>query len=189
MKSIVFFKRGLVLSALLLTQLACAEVRQPSGVQDPVFGLSFELKNTTLAALPRDVVKACPELVNENVDRLSWVFAQADADDARYYLIGGYWMRRDPVPEGFKKYESDTRGVLLKVSGATCASIMAGDEALMDFDEPEPPQAVRDLLAADLRKRLGREMGGDAQLMRAITRGSVALKKQSSALRRAFAAK
>lgn len=188
MTSTASFKCCAAVLAVCLSQHVFAEARAPKVVRDPVFGLRFEVAQERIDALPAAVGDACHELVNQRYDRLNWTFARYESGAARYYIIGGYMVYRDPVPKGETKYLSDDRGILLKMSGSTCQLIATAGEGLTDYDEPEPPQAVREGLAADLRLRLARASGGDRQLMRSLRHPPAELMRNSSALRHAFKA-
>jgi hypothetical protein len=131
-------------------------------------------------------MQACPALVNDHVDRHSWIFAQADGPDGRYYVVGGYFERRRPVPKGLLRFERDDRGVMFKLAGDQCALIGPAAESFMALDDDGPAAPILASLAADLRRRLGQGVHDDRQVIRAVHRGSGNLLKKSAALQAAF---
>jgi hypothetical protein len=185
MQSTAACKFALV-SCIAISSLASAHAtdKPPAVVHDPVLKLRYTIPGARLEVAPPELFEVCAELVNDIASRQSWIFAKVNTPAGTVYVLGGYFVRRDPVPADSHKYESDDNGALVRVSGEKCemidpanGSFGAGSALAPDVLEP---------LAADLRRRLETGFGGRALLKRAMRAQKISTSAFAPAAQRGF---
>jgi len=189
MQSTATCKLLLAVACLSFAVTATASNRPPTVAHDPVLGIRFTIANVKFEPLPESIFRKCPDLVNENAGRQSWIFSRISMPLADYYVIGGYFIRHDPVPKGYEKYPEDKFGALLRVTADSCEVVDPASESFGEGGATDLPVTVLDPLAADLRKRLEQGFGGPDQLKKAIRSQRIDLRSYAPALQRAFAGK
>lgn len=179
--NIVVLAVGMALDA---SASAYATDKQPTSVHDPVFGLTYQIATARLEAVAPELFKVCADLVNENASRMSWIFAKLDTTIGVYYILGGYYVRRGTASAIAHKYESDDNGVLARVVGGNCELI---DPANGSFGSGSAlPADILEPLAADLRTRLEKGLGGRSALRHALRAHKVRLGGLAPAAQRGF---
>jgi hypothetical protein len=179
--------RAIVVTSLALT--GCAAVAKdgpPRILQEPVFGLRFELAKVRLDALPEDVLALCPGLSNEQEQMRLWTYAVARDAARTYYVVGGYYIQHDPKRPGSPRYVLDTLGAVFYVQGTECTLTGPARETFDARFFDETPRPILQQLAADLSLRLARAFGGSDQLAAQIRQQHVDAATLSPELREAF---
>ncbi|WP_230028126.1 hypothetical protein [Massilia sp. Bi118] len=143
--------------------------RPPRFLQEPVLGLRLELTGLKLDPLPENVRAMCGQVADDDTwTGRVWIVAEAKDAAATYYVLAGYFKRRNPGP-GESLYDTDSQGGVYTIKGSKCG----GDPAREVFDTRdfnETPQPVLQQLANDLAIRLIKAMGG-ADRLRAELKG------------------
>jgi hypothetical protein len=137
----------------------------PKIIQEPVFGLRYELAKAKLTDLPREVQLKCPDYAGTArwvVGRL-YIFAETRDANQTYYVVGGYAKRRTPNATD-PDYQLDTFGEVIAVEGKKCESIGAAREVFEMRRFNEISQPVVQQLADSLAVHLVRASGSPAQL-------------------------
>ena len=189
MQFIATFKLLAITSALSLAMTATAREPIPTVARDPVLGLRFNISKVKFDPLPESIFKKCADLVNENTGRKSWIFAYVSMPAANYYVIGGYFIRHDPVPSGYEKYPSDKFGALLRITADRCEMVDPASESFTEGGSTDLPVEILDPLAADLRRRLEQAFGGPDELRKALHSQRIDLRSQAPSVQRAFGVK
>lgn len=143
---------------------AIADDIAPRVLQEPIFGLRFEIAQVKLDELPAEVLKLCPDLSNEQEQMRLWQYAIAHDAARTYYVVGGYYIRPDANKAESPRYVLDTLGAVFYVQGRECKVTGPARETFDARFFEETPQPVLQSLAADLAQRLSRAFGGPNQL-------------------------
>lgn len=182
---------SIVLKLSLAAAAACTCLAALAGsagtvAKDPVFGLSYKPAQVSFDAVPQDVAEACPSLVNERWSRKLWVYAQTEQAPHRYYVLGGFYVRRAP-PAKRESLEVDPMGAVVDLHGNQC-ELLGPAREVFDSRPDELPAASLELLAADLVERYARAFGGRAALVAELKRQRVEPGPKSTVLRQALQA-
>ena len=180
--------RRVLISALF--SVACSQAIAgdiaPRVLQEPVFGLRFEIARAKLDELPAEVLKLCPDLSNEQEQMRLWQYAVAHDAGRTYYVVGGYYIRPDAKQAESPHYVLDTLGAVFYVQGRECKVTGPARETFDARFFEETPQPVLQALAADLAQRLARGFGGANQLATQFRRQHIESATLSPELREAF---
>jgi hypothetical protein len=159
----------------------------PKIIQEPVFGLRYELAKTKLTELPREVQLKCPNYagnVRWVVGRL-YIFAKTHDAHQTYYIVGGFAKRRYPNATD-PNYQFDTFGEVLAVEGRKCENIRAARELFEMRYFNEISQPVVRQLADSLRVHLVRASGSPSQLREDFRTRGTKLEKLPEELHESF---
>lgn len=158
--------------AILLLAFGGAEaepVGSPTVVQEPVFGIRYDIRQAHFDSLPREILARCVEYADTKHWTVSqmWVYATARAGRATYYVIGGTLKRRDPQALE-SRYELDQLGGVISIVDSRCIGYGQAREVFNVRNFDEIPRHVLQALAADLAKRLVRGLGGEDNFRRLV---------------------
>jgi hypothetical protein len=186
MPSIALKRFLATVSFAFASSVALAKDAPPRIVQEPVFGLRLASAGIRLDALPEDVRSKCSELADDDkwAGRL-WVYARADDAGATYYVVGGYFERRNPAP-GEARFELDERGGVISIDGAECTAYGPARKVFDVRAFNEIPQSILQRLAADLGVRLARAFGGPDRLRAELRNQRIDPDPLPAELRQAF---
>lgn len=160
---------------------ALADDVPPRILQEPVFGLRFDVTTARLDPVPDEVLALCPGLSNEQEQMHLWTYAVARDAARTYYVAGGYYVRPKPP-----HYALDTVGAVFHIEGATCTLTGPARETFDARLFEENPQPILRELAADLARRLALAFGGPDQLAAQFRRQHIESASLSPELREAF---
>ncbi|MES2297444.1 MAG: hypothetical protein V4582_10395 [Pseudomonadota bacterium] len=132
-------------------------------MQEPVFGLRYEVAKVKFDQLPSAVIASCPIYVDQYKDAQVWMYA-VTRDAARTYYVIGAAFGHASTP-GDLNYSIDTRGEVFFTEGTRCQTM----ESVQDVFDSRPPsdeisQATLRRLADDLLARYERAFGGPENL-------------------------
>lgn len=164
MPSIALSRCIVTVAFAIASSVALAKQAPPRIMQEPVLGLRLDSAAPRQEALPEDVRSKCSELADDDrwIGRL-WIYARADGAGITYYVVGGYFERRNPLP-GQARFELDERGSVISIEGAGCTAYGQAREVFDVRAFNETPQPILQRLAADLVLRLARAFGGSDRL-------------------------
>lgn len=181
-------KRRLAICLFALSSIVGAadqNVSSPRYILDPLLGVRLPLTSANLDTLPEQVRALCVQIAdNPTWTGRQWIFGSAKEGETSYYLVGGYFIRKQAVKGESTIFQPEQGGVY-EVKGQTCG----GDPAREVFevrDAAQIPHAVLQRLAHDFASRLSRTVGGDAQLREALRKQHIDVGKLSPELRQAF---
>jgi hypothetical protein len=174
----------LLIAASALSSTALAVSPLPKTAQDPVFGLKYEVRTSSFQTLPMVVKTACTDLVNERWDRMLWVFAEADESARRYYVLGGFYIRREK-PGVAPHPEPDPIGAVVELQDGRCKLVGPARE-VFDSRPDELAPATLDSLAVNLVDKYIQSFGGKAALKRALAKHRIEIGRLSAPLREAI---
>lgn len=179
-----------LLAACLLALTSAVSAAQlnmtpPSYVQDPVFGLRLPVSSSNLETLSEQVRTICEQIAdNPTWAGYQWVFGVTQEGPTTYYLVGGFFERRNAT-RGQQPYFQPEQGGIYEVNGQSCG----GDPAREVFevrDTDRIPQIVLQRLAVDFASRLSVAVGGKERLRDLLVRQRVNVRTLSPELREAF---
>ncbi|WLI87677.1 hypothetical protein Q4S45_13095 [Massilia sp. R2A-15] len=180
-------RRAIVSAFLSLASCsALADEVLPRVLQEPVFGLRFEIAKAKLDELPDEVLKLCAGLSNAQEQMRLWKYAVAHDAARTYYVVGGYYIRPDSKQIGSPRYVLDTLGAVFYIQGRECTLTGPARETFDARFFEETPQPVLQQLAADLAQRLARAFGGPDQLATQFRHQHIDSATLSPELRKAF---
>jgi hypothetical protein len=159
----------------------------PKIIQEPVFGLRYEIAKTKLTDLPSEIQKKCPDYagsVRWVVGRL-YIFAETRDANQTYYVVGGYAKRRYPNATD-PDYQLDTFGEVIAVEGKKCENLGAAREVFEMRHFNEISQPVVQQLADSLAVHLVRASGSPAQLREHFRIRGTKLEKLPEELHQSF---
>jgi hypothetical protein len=174
----------LLIAAFALSSTALAGAPLPKTTQDPVLGLKYEISTSSFQALATVVKTACTGLTNERWDRMLWVFAEVDEGTRRYYVLGGFYLRRDK-PGVAPHPEPDPIGAVVELQDGRCTLIGPARE-VFDSRPEELAAATLDSLAADLVDKYVRSFGGKAAFKKALAKQRIDIARLRNPLREAI---
>jgi hypothetical protein len=162
------------LAAFALAHLLCLPALgqdnlPPRVLQEPVFGLKYEVAKAGFDVLPAEVPPKCKEYAGTRQWGVGQLYVFASVQDAgqTYYVVGGYWERRTPKASE-SRYELDKYGGVIVVNGEHCIGLGRAREVFDARYFKEIPQPVLQQLADDLAGRLVRAYGSASQLRQAF---------------------
>lgn len=179
-----------LLAASLIALTSAVSAAQPSMtppryLQDPVFGLHLPVSSSNLETLSEQVRTICEQIAdNPTWTGRQWVFGVTQEGPTTYYLVGGFFERRNASP-GQQAYFQPEQGGIYEVNGQRCD----GDPAREVFevrDIDRIPQAVLQRLAVDFASRLSMAVGGEERLRDLLVKHRVNARTLSPELREAF---
>ena len=156
------------LFAISMTAGATGSNRPPSFLTVPVLGLRLPLDRLNLEPFPEDLRATCGQIEDNEVHTARvWVFGKAKDAGATYYVLTGYFKRRNPESDQ-RLYEFWDSGSVFSIRGGKCG----GDDASETFATHDPnanndgnvPDAVLRDLAYDFAERTVRAFGGADRL-------------------------
>jgi len=157
----------------------------PRYLQDPVFGLRLPVSSSNLETLSEQVRAICEQIAdNPTWTGHQWVFGVTQEGPTTYYLVGGFFERRN-ADHGQQPYFQPEQGGIYEVDGQTCG----GDPAREVFevrDLDRIPQGVLQRLAVDFASRLAVAVGGEERLRNLLVKQRIDARKLSPELRDAF---
>lgn len=137
--------------------------KQPQFLTVPLIGLRVPLDRINAEPLPEDIRLKCPQLYDgQRYTAYMWIFGRAKDAASSYYLLAGYYKRRNPGP-GRRKYEFSAQGTVFTITNDKCG----GDGADETFGSHDPnadsdgnvPDRVLKMLAVDLAARTVKAFG------------------------------
>lgn len=157
----------------------------PHYLQDPVFGLHLPVSSSNLETLSNQVRAICEQIAdNPTWTGHQWVFGVTQEGPTTYYLVGGFFERRN-AHHGQQPYFQPEQGGIYEVNGQTCG----GDPARDVFevrDIERIPQRVLQRLAASFASRLAIAAGGEERLRDLLVKQRIDVRRLSPELRDAF---
>lgn len=159
--------RSIIIASFALASCAALAADAPPRImQEPVFGLRYEIAKVKFDPLPATALSNCPTLVdNENFRSVWFLYARArDASARTFYVAGGYSIRQNPEPPKYQKYEVGDYGVVFQTEGDRCTVIGDVREVFDARAFDETPQPILRQLAADLVSRFTDAFGGPDRL-------------------------
>ena len=164
--------------------------RPPQFLTVPVLGLRVPLDRINVEPLPEDIRIKCPQLYDEQrYTAYMWIFGRAKDGASSYYVLAGYYKRRNPGP-GRRKYEFSEQGAVFTVTNDKCG----GDGADETFATHDPnadndgnvPDRVLKMLAVDLAARTVKAFGDRDRLGAELKAQRVDFDALPAELREAF---
>lgn len=148
-----------------------AQAAAPGRIDDPVFGLSYSIQRVHFESAPPALANACREvLTNANWDRRLFIYAHNDSSGTEYYVLGGYYVRRNGANTGTSTvFLSDPKGALVRLQGGHCSPLGPARESF-DSRPQEITSEQLDLLAADAVQRYRKAFGGAQKFKSALVR-------------------
>lgn len=175
-------RRAILAASLSLACcMALANDVPPRILQEPVFGLRFEIAKARLDEIGDDVLALCPDLSNEHEKMRLWKYAVAHDAARTYYVVGGYYIR----PES-PRYVLDTLGAVFYIEGTQCTLTGPARETFDARYFEETPEPILQQLASDLALRLERAFGGSDQLVKQFQHQHIESATLSPELRESF---
>lgn len=156
------------LFAISTTAAATGSDKPPRFLTVPVLGLRLPLERVSLEPFPEDLRATCSQLQDNEVHTARvWIFGKAKDAASTYYVLTGYFKRRNPESDQ-RLYEYWDNGAVFTVGGGKCG----GDDAAETFEVHDPNAAIHDNvpdpilreLARDLATRTVRAFGGPDRL-------------------------
>lgn len=159
-------KHLIAASALaLITIPAVAASAPPKVLQEPIFGMRYEVAKARFEQLPAQAISSCETLVDNQYSRAVWyVYAKAvDSSGRTYYVVNGFEIRLG-VPEHLK-YDTEGLGVVFFTDRGACTILDIPRQVFNDriFGNEMSQQTLRQL-ALDAVRRLQRAFGGPDKL-------------------------
>ena len=173
-------RKAIIVCCLTVVTGFTTAADQPHWLQDPVFGLNLNIQKARLDPAPSHVMDLCTELVNERWGRRSWLFATAEEGPHKYYILGGFYVRRSTG-----KAENDPVGAVLEISNGKCTGIGPARE-VFDAEAEELSHAALDSLAIDTVARLAAATGGKKALAAEMRRQHIKPPTKDSLLEKAL---
>lgn len=135
---------------------------------DPLFGLSYDPAAIRFEDAS-EVITRCPELVNARWGRRVFLFARSVEASGTYMVLGGLYERREPPAKGENRFQTDSKGVLLREQESTCELIGPAREV---FEYPVDGITAETLqaLARDAVSRYAAAFGGGPKFLAALAR-------------------
>lgn len=181
-------------AATLLTISAAAAAsnsdQPPRFLTVPVLGLRVPIDRINLDAFPEDLRVTCGQIDDNEVHTVRvWIFGRAKEAGAMYYIITGYFKRRNPE-HGQRLFEYWDNGSVFTVSNGKCG----GDDADETFATHDPnadndgnvPDRILRVLAFDLATQTVRAVGGPERLRDEIKRQRIDFNRLPPELQEAF---
>lgn len=173
-----------IVARILLALLCVVELSGATKLvrpRDPIFGLAYDPSRAALEAADDDLLKRCPDLANGRWTRRMWVFARTGDANARYTIVGGYYVRR-AAKAGEEAVETDDLGAVIRETAGACRLIGPARE-VFDYPIDIGPSTLA-LLARDAVARQIRAHGDKQKFLAALSRQKADL-DQAPALREA----
>lgn len=191
MKFIVFKRiAAAALLAISITAAAAGSDKPPRFLTVPVLGLRVPLDRIELEPFPEELRAMCGQIEDNEVHTSRvWIFGRANDAAVTYYVLTGYFMRRNP-DSNRRLYELWDNGAVFTVGGGKCG----GDDAAETFDGHDPnaelhgnvPDRILTVLALDLAAQTVKAFGGPDKLRAAIIAQRIDYDTLSPELQRAF---
>jgi hypothetical protein len=187
MPSIVI--RGAAIAGLLafctatVTAAPAVGTKPPRYIKDPLIGLRVAT-TAQLEPVPEALNALCKRVPEDTTTTAHlWIFASASVAGTSYYVFSGFSEVRK-TPTDAPLYRSVERGGMYIVANGKCVS----DPADEYFDAPtdEVPLPILNILARDLKTRLGHAFGGDEKLQAEIEAQRIDFGVLSPVLQNAF---
>jgi len=173
------------------TVSSAAESNQPPRfLPVPALGLRVDFGSLKLDPLPEDVRAACSQIADdESYTGQMWIFGRAKDAASTYYVLSGYFKRRNPAP-GQRRYQIPDHGSVFTLHAGKCG----GDDARETFDVRDQnadnngnvPIPVLRELARDLAVQTVRAFGGPDRLRAEIKKQRIDFDQLSPELQEAF---
>jgi hypothetical protein len=175
-----------VVAAVLNASAVAAESnRVPKSVYAPVLHLRLPIATAKLELISEEIRAMCIQMAdNESWTGQQWVFGVTKYRETTYYLVNGYFKRRNPKSSEHMYLQPDDGGVY-RISDNKCE----GDQARETFDVRDPKQIPREVLqqlADDLVIRLARAVGSKDRLRTEITTQHIKFETLSPEMQVAF---
>lgn len=186
--------RRLATAALLAISASASAAESnlpPQFLPVPALGLRVEVAGLKLDPFPEDLRATCGQIADdESYTGRMWIFGKAKDAAATYYVLNGYFKRRNPEPDQ-RRYEVPDNGSVFTVQGGKCG----GDDARETFEVRDPnaenngnvPIPVLRELARDLAAQTVRVFGGPDRLRAEIRKQRIDFNQLSPELQEAFA--
>jgi hypothetical protein len=113
-----------------------------------------------------------------------WVFAEADEGARRYYVLGGFYLRREK-PGLAPRPEPDPQRAVVELQGGLCKLVGPARE-VFDSRPDELAPTTLDSLAVDLVDKYVKSFGGKAALKKALAKHRIDISLLRSPLREAI---
>ncbi|UGQ47310.1 hypothetical protein [Massilia endophytica] len=184
---------GLLFAALFAvgaTAAATGSNSPPRFLTVPILGLRLPLDRINLEPFPEDLRAMCGQIEDNEVHTARvWVFGRAKDAASTYYVLSGYFKRRNPQPDQ-RLYELWNNGSVFTIRGAQCG----GDDAAETFETHDPnadnngnvPDPILRELAHDLAARTVRVFGGPDRLRAEIRSQRIDFNSLPQELQEAF---
>jgi hypothetical protein len=182
---------GVALFAIGATASAAESNQPPRFLPVPALGLRVELAGLKLASFPEDLRATCSQLADDDfhTGRI-WIFGKAKDAASTYYVLSGYFKRRNPESDQ-RLYEVPDSGSVFTIQGGKCG----GDDARETFEVRDPnaenngnvPIPVLRELARDLAAQTVLAFGGPDRLRAEIKKQRIDINQLSPELQEAFA--
>jgi hypothetical protein len=156
------------LFAACTTAAASSGNKPPRFLTVPVLGLRLPLERVNLEPFPEDLRALCGQIEDNEVHTARiWVVGRAKDGASTYYVLTGYFKRRNPESDR-RRYEYWDGGAVFTIKGGKCG----GDDAAETFAVHDPnadkngnvPDPILRALASDLAARTVRAVGGPERL-------------------------
>lgn len=156
----------------------------------PVLGLRVPIDRINLDAFPEDLRATCGQIDDNEVHTVRvWIFGRAEEAGATYYILTGYFKRRNPE-HGQRLFEYWDNGSVFTVSNGKCG----GDDADETFASHDPnadndgnvPDRILRVLAFDLAAQTVRAVGGPERLRAEIKSQRIDYNRLPPELQEAF---
>ena len=179
------------LFAICTTTAASSGNKPPRFLTVPVLGLRLPLDRIDLEPFPEDLRAMCGQIDDNEVHTARvWIFGRAKDAASTYYVLTGYFKRRNPESDQ-RLYEFWDNGSVFTIRGGKCG----GDDAAETFAIHDPnagkdgnvPDPILRALARDLAARTVRAFGGPERLRAEIKRQRIDIKSLPRELQEAFA--
>jgi len=178
------------LFAICTTAAATGSNKPPSFLTVPVLGLRLPLERINLEPFPEDQRAMCGQIEDNEVHTAQvWVFARAQDTASTYYVLAGYFKRRNPESDQ-RLYEFWNNGAVFTIQDRKCG----GDDAADTFKVHDPnanndgnvPDPILQDLAHDLAARTVQALGGPDRLRAEIKRQHIDFHSLPEELQKAF---
>lgn len=180
-----------VLFIICTTTAASSSDKPPRFLTVPVLGLRLPLDRINLESFPEDLRAICGQIEDNEVHTARvWVFGRAEDAASTYYVLTGYFKRRNPE-SGQRLYEFWDNGAVFTIKSGKCG----GDDAAETFAVHDPnagkngnvPDPILRALAIDLAVRTVRAFGGPERLRAEIKSQRIEFNSLPLELQEAFA--
>jgi hypothetical protein len=157
-----------VLFIICTTTAASSSDKPPRFLTVPVLGLRLPLDRVNVESFPEELRATCGQIEDNEVHTARvWVFGRAKDAASTYYVLAGYFKRRNPESD-HRLYEFWDNGAVFTIKSGKCG----GDDAAETFAVHDPnadkngnvPDPVLRALASDLAVRTVRAVGGPERL-------------------------
>ena len=156
------------LFAICTATAASSSDKPPRFLTVPVIGLRLPLDRVKLEPFPEDLRAMCGQIDDNEVHTARvWILGRATDSASTYYVLTGYFKRRNPESDR-GLYELWDVGAVFTIKNGKCG----GDDAAETFAVHDPnadkngnvPDPILRALASDLVVRTVRAFGGPERL-------------------------